>query len=289
MPKSKKNEDGEEEAALESEAEEATKAKKSKKRKEPEDEEDDDVEVDETVKKKKRPSTAKTPEQQQKDKLMSERAHKKFSGYRKLAVRAGYNEKGGRNGSQGFDPTMSLLSSADAKRLLRFFPEVLNKSSYSSEECYERMLLCEEPVPKSAARTAQAHLEVIFRWAMNQSLLNAVESGRRRVDAQDMFQALRRLDASLKYTAVLPAKGLLKYALNTSAYEEMKANEDDEKNEGEEKKQNSKIAQKFAKHKAAIKQKKDEEKAQRDLEKQAEKEKAKAAAMVDDQAVVAGA
>tara|TARA_Y100000817_G_scaffold311793_1_gene304513 strand:- start:37 stop:906 length:870 start_codon:yes stop_codon:yes gene_type:complete len=289
MPKSKKNEDDEDED-LNSEPEEPTKAKKSKKRKEPEDEEDEDVELDDgTKKKKKRPSTAKTPEEKEKDKIMSERAHKKFSGYRKLAVRAGYNEKGGRNGSQGFDPTMSLLSSADAKRLLRFFPEVLNKSSYSSEECYERMLLCEEPVPKSAARTAQAHLEVVFRWAMNQSLMNAIESGRRRVDAQDMFQALRRLDSSLKYTAVLPAKGLLKYALNTSAYEEMKANEDDEKNEGEEKKQNSKIAQKFAKHKAAIKQKKDEEKAQRDADKQAEKEKAKAAAMVDDQAVVAGA
>ena len=145
-------------------------AKKSKKSKKPRDEDDDnalqsDPEVaDEEPKKKKsrRQTTEKTPEQKKKEEKMNARAHKKASGYRKLATRAGYSSKAGRNGTQGYDASMSVLTADDAKRLMRFFPEVTNKSSYKQEEAYERMQLCEEPVPKSAARTAQAHLETVF-------------------------------------------------------------------------------------------------------------------------------
>ena len=246
---------------------------KKKKKKKPETEPDVNSDGEEVPKKRRKSSKVpKTQAEKDKEKRMQDRARKKLSGYRRLAVRAGYNDKEGRNSSQGYDATMSLLSSADAKRLLRFFPEVLNKSSYGVEECHERMLLCEEAVPKSAARTAQAHLEVIFRWAMNQALLNAVESGRRRVDAEHMYQALRRLDPSLKYTAILPAKGLIKHALNTAVFEDMKATEEDTKGEADDKKQNAKIAQKLAKHKAAIKLQKEQEKQDREADKNKEKE-----------------
>ena len=251
-------------------------SKKSKKSKKTRDEDEEaglqsDPEVAEEEPKKKkarRQTTEKSADQKKKEELMNARAHKKASGYRKLATRAGYSTKAGRNGTQGFDPAMSVLTVDDAKRLMRFFPEVTNKSSYGQVEAYERMQLCEEPVPKSAARTAQAHLETVFRWAMNKALLNAIENDRRNVDAIDMYRVLRHLEPSLKYTAVLPPKGLIKHVLSSnlpeSLAELMKPTEEDVKGEQEEKKANAKIAQKFTKHKAAIQAQKDAEKQERE-------------------------
>ena len=103
---------------------------------------------------------------------------------------------------------------------------------------------------------------------MNKALLNAIENDRRNVDAIDMYRVLRHLEPSLKYTAVLPPKGLIKHVLSSalpeSLAELMKPTEEDVKGEQEEKKANAKIAQKFTKHKAAIQAQKDAEKQERE-------------------------
>ena len=91
----------------------------------------------------------------------------------------------------GPDMFASALTPADAKRLMRFVPEVLNKSSYDKNECAARMKLSQESVPGSAARETQARCEAVLRKIMNESVLRSVEKGTMRVDAATVQSVLR--------------------------------------------------------------------------------------------------
>ena len=180
------------------------KKKKQKKAAEPEPEpepEEDEEEED-----------AGTAEEKAKKKLRRQREHKKISGYRAKAKECGFMAGAGVIGAMGLDSFASALTPADAKRLMRFVPEVLNKSSYDKSECMARMKLSTEPVPASAARETQARCEAVFRKIMNEAVLRSVEKGAARVDAATMQSVLRPYQYGMTFSAVLPPKGLVRHA-----------------------------------------------------------------------------
>ena len=134
------------------EAEERAAQRKQKKQKkkaappveeddEPPNEEDDEEEEDDG-----------TEEEKEKKRLRRKREYKKVSGYRAKAAECGFKKANGVIAAAGPDMFASALTPADAKRLMRFVPEVLNKSSYDKNECAARMKLSQESVPGSAAR-----------------------------------------------------------------------------------------------------------------------------------------
>lgn len=219
-------------------------SKKSKKRAEPEDEDDvvgdapvADAEAAERAtqrkqKKQKKKAAAPEPEEEEeaphneeegddddgtaeeraKKKLRRQRAHRKVSGYRTKAMECGFKKGSGVIASSGIDIFASALTAADAKRLMRFVPEVLNKSSYDKNECATRMQLSTEKVPPSAARETQARCDAVLRKFMNEAVLRSVEKGVMRVDAATMQSVLRPYQYNMTLSSVLPPKGLIRHA-----------------------------------------------------------------------------
>ncbi len=155
-----------------------------------------------------------TAEEREKKKLRRQREHKKVSGYRSKAKECGFTAGKGVVASMGIDSFASALTPADAKRLMRFVPEVLNKSSYDKAECATRMKLSREAVPASAARETQARCEAVFRKIMNDAVLRTVEKGVARVDAATMMSVLRPYQYNMSFSSVLPPKGLVRHAQN---------------------------------------------------------------------------
>ena len=150
-------------------------------------------------------------------KLRSQRKHKKLSGYRNLAKACGYIKKVGVLGASGIDSTTSFVTEADAKRAMRFYPEVLNKSSFDKVECQERMKLSMEAVPPSAARVTQAHMQEKLTYFMNQATLRTAEKGTSflmRIDAATMYAVIRPYQVGMSFTGALPPKGLIRHAQN---------------------------------------------------------------------------
>lgn len=153
-----------------------------------------------------------TAEEKAAKKLRRQREHKKVSGYRNKAKECGFTSGGGVIGAMGLDSFAAALTPADAKRLMRFVPEVLNKSSFDKPECMARMKLSAEPVPASAARETQARCEAVFRKIMNEAVLRTAEKGVARVDAATMQSVLRPYQYGMTFSAVLPPKGLVRHA-----------------------------------------------------------------------------
>ena len=131
-----------------------------------------------------------TAEERAKKKLRRQRAHKKVSGYRAKAIECGFKKGNGVIASSGIDMFASALTPADAKRLMRFVPEVLNKSSYDKNECAMRMQLSTEKVPPSA-HARRRLVATVLRKFMNEAVLRSVEKGVMRVDAATMQSVLR--------------------------------------------------------------------------------------------------
>lgn len=175
--------------------------KKQKKAVEPEPEQEEEPEED-----------GDTTEEKAAKKLRRQREHKKVSGYRNKAKECGFTSGGGVIGAMGLDSFAAALTPADAKRLMRFVPEVLNKSSFDKPECMARMKLSAEPVPASAARETQARCEAVFRKIMNEAVLRTAEKGVARVDAATMQSVLRPYQYGMAFSAVLPPKGLVRHA-----------------------------------------------------------------------------
>jgi hypothetical protein len=198
----------------------ARKQKKARKRAEPKEEEEEEEPEEEEEEE----DDAATAEERAKKKLRRQREHKKVRGYRSVAAECGFGKRGVMPAS-GIDMHASALTSADAKRLMRFVPEVLNKSSYDKAECAARLKLSAESVPASAARETQARCEAVLRHVMNQSVLRAVERGAMRVDAATVQSVLRPYQYNMSFSAVLPPRGLIRHAqaqgvLSASAQDE---------------------------------------------------------------------
>ena len=151
-------------------------------------------------------------EADEKAKLKRQREHKKLSGYRSKAKECGFLKQNGILAASGIDMFATGITPADAKRLMRFVPEVLNKSSYEKTECAERMKLSQESVPNSAARETQARCEAVMRHCINQLILRTVESGKVRADAATMTSALRPYQYNMMFTSAAPPKGLIRHA-----------------------------------------------------------------------------
>lgn len=245
--------------------------KKSKKRTEPEDEEDEvgdapieDTEAEERAAQRKQKKQKKkrsepeeeeeqdeapyeegdeeddgTAEEKAKKKLRRQREHKKVSGYRAKAAECGFRKGVGVIAAAGTDMFASALTPADAKRLMRFVPEVLNKSSYDKNECAARMKLSTESVPASAARETQARCESVLRKIMNEAVLRSVEKGVKRVDAATVQSVLRPYQYNMSFSSVLPPKGLIRHAQGEGV---LSANAQDEAGMDQENKDNKELA-----------------------------------------------
>ena len=192
---------------------------------EPEELEPEENEHNETPpkKKKKKKEVQHTPEPEPEDedmnskaevakKLRTSREHKRLSGYRSVAKECGFLSNSGSMTYTGIDSFASCISSTDAKRLMRFVPEVLNKSSYDKHECAERMKLSQESVPGSAARETQARCEAVFRHVLNEAVMRTVEANKIRVDAATMHSVLRKYANGMTFTSITPPKGLIRHA-----------------------------------------------------------------------------
>ena len=153
-----------------------------------------------------------TAEEKAKKKLRRQREHKRVSGYRAKAAECGFKKSNSIAGTGGIDMFASALTPADAKRLMRFVPEILNKSTYDKAECAARMKLSTESVPGSAARETQARCEAVLRKFMNEAILRTVEKGATRLDAATMQAVLRPYQYNLSFSSVLPPKGLVRHA-----------------------------------------------------------------------------
>jgi len=220
------------------EAEERAAQRKQKKQKkkaappveeddEPPNEEDDEEEEDDG-----------TEEEKEKKRLRRKREYKKVSGYRAKAAECGFKKANGVIAAAGPDMFASALTPADAKRLMRFVPEVLNKSSYDKNECAARMKLSQESVPGSAARETQARCEAVLRKIMNESVLRSVEKGTMRVDAATVQSVLRPYQYNMSFSSVLPPKGLIRHAQGEGV---LNANAQDEANLEQETKDNKEL------------------------------------------------
>jgi hypothetical protein len=210
------------------------KQKKQKKKAEPEeeeeppheedgDEEDDDGNAEEKAKKK----------------LRRQREHKKVSGYRAKAAECGFRKGIGVIASSGVDMFASALTPADAKRLMRFVPEVLNKSTYDKNECAARMKLSQESVPPSAARETQARCEAVLRKIMNEAVMRSVEKGVMRIDAATVQSVLRQYQYNMTFSSVLPPLGLIRHAQGAGI---LSANAKDEAGMEQETKDNKELS-----------------------------------------------
>ena len=204
--------------------------KKSRKRKEPEpvQEPENDDEEEEAAEE----TEGLTPEQiakKKKETLTSSREHKKCGGYRRLAKQAGYNRAGGTQAAQGTDMIRSCLTKDDAKRLARYFPEITKDGTFDKDEGFERAALSDQAMPPAVAREAQAFLEPVFRSCMNEALIRAVEdgiNGKMKVAASHMYSAIRKYTPHMRYTGVLPPKGLIKHAVKEGEISQNDADQD---------------------------------------------------------------
>ena len=178
-------------------------------------------------------------EEKAKKKLRRQREHKKVSGYRFKAAECGFRKGNGVIAASGIDMFASALTPADAKRLMRFVPEVLNKSTYDKNECAARMKLSQESVPPSAARETQARCEAVLRKIMNEAVLRSVEKGVMRVDAATVQSVLRPYQYNMTFSSVLPPKGLIRHAQGAGV---LSANAKDEAGMEQETKDNKELS-----------------------------------------------
>lgn len=167
--------------------------------------------------------------------LTKKRKKAKLVGYRSLSKTAGYVD----TGPEGVHSTTndclgSLLSEADAKRLMRFVPSTPGSAGFTGNEFMRRLYLFKNSVPGSAARETQARCDAIMRSAMDQAVLRSVEAGKKTVSASTMASVLRPYAPNMEFTAVAPPLGLVRYAqevglLNPPTEDEVKKRADEKK------------------------------------------------------------
>lgn len=254
----------EEREAQEKSIEKRKSKKKKREAEEPEEEPEEAPEEPNGEKKKKDP----------KQRAKVARDHKKLSGYRAKARECGFERKSGVVSAAGMDSYASCLSAADAKRLMRFVPEVLNMCSYDKDECKERMELSYESVPTSAARETQARVEIMLRNICNEAVLQAVREKKMSVDADIVHSILRKYAHNMAFSAILPPKGLIRHAQAQGTLPSLAKDGEARKEEDAENKELAAAAKKLEKHenerKARVAKSKADAKKKRELEKQKE-------------------
>jgi hypothetical protein len=178
-------------------------------------------------------------EKRLKNQVKRSRKKKKLTGYRLKAQECGFTKNSGIAGAGGEDMFASAITSADAKRLMRFVPEVLKSSSYDKAECAARMALSLESVPDSAARVTQAHCEAVLRDRAKAAVMLTLEKGVSTVDAATMQSVLRPYQYNMTFSSVLPPKGLIRHAQTNAV---LGASAADLENADQEKEDNAELA-----------------------------------------------
>lgn len=174
-----------------------------------------------------------------KKRLTRLRKNRKLKGYRLKAQECGFLKSSTIANSGGEDMFAAVITPADAKRLMRFVPEVLNKSSYDKAECAARMALSTESVPDSAARVTMANCEAVLRDRAKAAVMLALEKGVSTVNADTMQSVLRPYQYNMAFSAVLPPKGLIRFAQTNSV---LGASAADEENLEQEKEDNKELS-----------------------------------------------
>lgn len=215
-----------------------TKEPKSKKKKKQEVEQEDDDNMDggdEEPEEEEEEELSEEALDKQNKALKKKRKKAKLVGYRALSKQAGYTERSGKDSSipKGLDCLSSLLSVADAKRLMRFVPATPGAPGFDATEFSKRMELFKHGVPGSAARETQARCDAAMRAIMNQAVMRAVEAGKKTVTPAIMAAVLRPYASQMEFTCVAPPIGLVRYAQNSGI---LNSNESDTKEVLEEKK-----------------------------------------------------
>lgn len=185
--------------------------------------------------------------------LTRRRQAKRASGYRAKATECGFRKASGVVAASGVDAYACALSLAEAKRLMRFVPEVLNKSSYDKSECAMRMKLSQESVPPSAARVTQARCEAALRKIMNEATLRAAERGVTKIDAATVQAVLRPYQFGMTFSSVVPPKGLIRHAQKEGVLTANLADEESAEKESAENKELVAAAKKISDDEAARK------------------------------------
>ena len=205
--------------------------------------------------------------------LRMRRKKKRLSGYRSKANECGFVKNSSIAGSGGEDMFAATITTADAKRLMRFVPEVLNKSSYDKAECAARMALSTESVPESAARVTQTQCEAVMRKFIKDAVLLALEKGVGVVTADTMQSVLRDYQYNMSFSAVLPPKGLIRHAQANAVLSATAADLESAEKEKEENRESSAAQRKIdaaeAARKAAFQARREELAKQREAAKAA--------------------
>jgi len=194
--------------------------------------------------------------------LTNKRKKAKLVGYRSLSKTAGYADAGHEGvHSTTKDCLGSLLSEADAKRLMRFFTATPGSVGFAGYESMRRLELFKKSVPRSAARVTQARCDAILRSAMDQAVLRSVEAGKKTVSASTMASVLRQYASNIEFTAVVPPLGLVRYAqdaglLNPLTEDELKKRSDERKENAANKKAYTDFVDSREKEKVAKREKK---------------------------------
>jgi hypothetical protein len=230
---------------------EARKAKKQKKAAQPPPEQEPEEEVDDAEEGAE--DGEAFDEDAAKSRLTRRRQAKRASGYRAKATECGFRKASGVVAASGVDAYACALSLAEAKRLMRFFPEVLNKSSYDKSECAMRMKLSQESVPPSAARVTQARCEAALRKIVNEATLRGAERGVTKIDAATIQSVLRPYQFGMTFSSVVPPKGLIRHAQKEGVLTANLADEESAEKESAENKELVAAAKKISDDEAARK------------------------------------
>lgn len=171
----------------------------------------------------------------------------KLVGYRSLARTAGYVDriKDDVQTTAGPDGLCSLLSNADAKRLMRFVPATADAVSFSLEEYEQRHALFAKGVPLSTARETQARCDAVLRAIMNQAVQRTAESGKKTVTASTVASVLRPYAEKMEFTAVAPPLGLVRYAQKEGVISTLESDKEAKQEEKKTSNKTKKIAEEW--------------------------------------------
>lgn len=157
-------------------------------------------------------------------KVSRQRAKAKVSGYARLAAQAGYgklsNKSETRAQAGATDSLHSLLTLSDAVRLANSVPAQPDEPSFKPEEYAARVECMGATLPADAARVVVANVEKLFKHAVNASVAMAAHEGRKTVKPSHMMHVLKPIYDNLRFSALSPPIGLLKYAVDADLVDE---------------------------------------------------------------------
>jgi hypothetical protein len=134
--------------------------------------------------------------------------------YRSIAKRVGYLQRTPSAAeSQGLDSEKTLVSVADAARLMRFDPAHAGvEEVWADRELEERAAALKEGAPVGAAKAVALYADRILRLVANKAVRHAVDTKKKKVGAAVVHAVLREYLPKLVMDSSVVNKGLLREA-----------------------------------------------------------------------------